>query len=128
MKLLVDTHLLLWLVGESFRLSRRMRKLLDDPANILFFSAISLWEISIKRGLNKPGFNYEVGAVRSGLLQHGWHELSLDGRQISSLSALPMIHRDPFDRVLIAQALGEGLTLLTADKTVAKYPGRILLV
>ena len=127
-ELLLDTHIAMWSVEDSPRLSKKARRLIAEPENILFFSAITIWEISIKRGLGKHNFNYDPDEVRRTLLRDGYQELQLTSLQALSLKALPMIHRDPFDRILIAQALSEGLTLLTSEKTVAKYPGRIKLV
>ena len=126
--LLLDTHLTLWFLDDSLRLPEEARALIQDSGNQVFFSAVMIWEIGIKAALGRPDFTYNASAVRRTLIAYGHRELTLTGLQAASLGALPMLHRDPFDRMLIAQALSEGLTLLTADKTVAKYPGRILLV
>jgi PIN domain nuclease of toxin-antitoxin system len=125
MKLLLDTHLLLWAAGDPGRLSRSAKKLLSDPANDLVFSAASLWEIAIKRSLGRADFRVEPRVLRRGLLDNGYLEISIAGEHALATETLPPIHKDPFDRILIAQAMAEGVTLLTVDPLVAKYPGAI---
>jgi PIN domain nuclease of toxin-antitoxin system len=125
MKLLLDTHLLLWAAGDPGRLSRSAKKLLSDPANDLVFSAASLWEIAIKRSLGRADFRVEPRVLRRGLLDNGYLEISIAGEHVLATETLPPIHKDPFDRILIAQAMAEGVTLLTVDPLVAKYPGAI---
>jgi len=125
MKLLLDTHLLLWAAGEPGRLSRSAKKLLSDPANDLIFSAASLWEIAIKRSLGRADFRVEPRVLRRGLIDNGYLEISITGEHALATETLPPIHKDPFDRILIAQAMAEGVTLLTVDPLVAKYPGAI---
>lgn len=128
MKLLLDTHLLLWAAGNSRRLSAEAHALLEDPANELFFSAASLWEISIKHGLGRPDFRVDARVLRRGLLDIGYDELAVTGGHAVSIDSLPPLHKDPFDRILVAQAMLEGITLLTSDSMVAKYPGPVRLV
>jgi PIN domain nuclease of toxin-antitoxin system len=123
--LLLDTHVLLWAAGQPDQLSRRARSLLDDPQNDLLFSAASLWEVAIKRGLGRSDFNLEARILRRGLLDNGYSELPITSAHAVSVDLLPPIHKDPFDRILLAQALAEGVTLLTADPLVAQYPGPI---
>ena len=125
MKLLLDTQLLLWAAGQPQRLSAAARTLLLDPGHELLFSAASLWEITIKSRLGRDDFVVEPRVLRRSLLDNGYVELPITGEHAVSVEALPDIHRDPFDRLLVAQALCEGVTLLTADKIVAKYPGPI---
>jgi len=125
MKLLLDTHLLLWAAGEPGRLSRSAKKLLSDPANDLIFSAASLWEIAIKRSLGRADFRVEPRVLRRGLIDNGYLEISITGEHALATETLPPLHKDPFDRILIAQAMVEGVTLLTVDPLVAKYPGAI---
>lgn len=125
MKLLLDTHLLLWAAGQPERLSKQARRLLSDPANELLFSAASLWEIAIKRNLGRADFKVEPRLLRRGLLDNGYRELAITSAHVLELDALPAHHKDPFDRILVAQALSEGITLLTVDPMVAKYPGPI---
>lgn len=121
MNLLLDTHLLLWAAGESERLSPKARALLLDPANHLVFSSASLWEISIKNGLDRADFNVDPRRLWRMLLVNGYRELPITSEHTVAVNDLPPLHKDPFDRILVAQARVEGLTLLTADKAVAKY-------
>ncbi len=121
MNLLLDTHLLLWAASEPQRLSAKARTLLLDPANQLVFSAASLWEISIKNGLDRSDFNVDPRRLWRMLLVNGYRELPITSEHTVAVNDLPPLHKDPFDRILVVQARVEGLTLLTADKMVAKY-------
>ncbi|RTZ41555.1 type II toxin-antitoxin system VapC family toxin [Candidimonas sp. SYP-B2681] len=125
MKLLLDTHVLLWAAGNPARLSKAARTLLEDPQNELLFSVASLWEITIKRSLGRSDFQVDARLLRRGLLDNGYQELAISSAHAVSIDSLPTIHKDPFDRMLIAQATTEGITLLTADDWVAQYPGPI---
>ncbi len=125
MKLLLDTHLLLWAAGEPSRLSKEARNLINDPDNELLFSAASLWEVSIKRGLGREGFNADPRLLRRGLIDNGYGELPIRSDHVVVLDGLPAIHKDPFDRILVAQAVAEGIELLTTDSQVAQYRGPI---
>jgi PIN domain nuclease of toxin-antitoxin system len=128
MKLLLDTHVLLWAAGEPKRLSRRARALLNDSDNELLFSVASLWEVAIKRGLGRSDFQVDARLLRRGLLDNGYNELPIVSEHVVATESLPAIHKDPFDRVLVAQATVEGVTLLTTDSLVAQYPGPIRTV
>ena len=125
MILLLDTHLLLWSAGMPDRLSTAARTLLEDHHNQLFFSAASLWEIAIKRGLGRADFQVDPRLLRRGLTDNGYQELAITGEHALQVDSLPPIHKDPFDRILVAQALAEGITLLTSDDIVARYPGPV---
>lgn len=125
MKFLLDTQLLLWAAGEPERLSRAARKLLNDPDSELLFSAASLWEIAIKSALGREDFKVEPRVLRRGLLDNGYVELAISSQHAVSVDALPPLHKDPFDRLLLAQAITEGITLLTGDALLAGYPGPI---
>jgi PIN domain nuclease of toxin-antitoxin system len=127
MKYLLDTHLLLWAAGNPARLPAEARALIDDADNELFFSAASLWEIAVKRGLGRDDFRVDARVLRRGLLDNGYGELPLASAHAVAIEGLPPIHRDPFDRVLVAQATVEGITLLTADTMVGQYPGPVKL-
>ena len=118
---MLDTHLLLWAASDPQRLSAKARALLLDPANHLVFSAASLWEISIKNGLERPDFNVDPRRLWRMLLANGYRELPVNTEHTVAVNELPNLHKDPFDRILIAQARVEGLILLTVDKKVAKY-------
>jgi PIN domain nuclease of toxin-antitoxin system len=128
MKLLLDTHLLLWAAGEPQRLSKQARRLIDNPENELLFSAASLWEVAIKRGLGREDFKVDARLLRRGLLDNGYSELPIISDHVVATESLPPIHKDPFDRVLVAQATIEGVTLLTIDSLVSQYPGPIRTV
>ena len=125
MNLLLDTHILLR-AARGVDLGAGLRRLLEDPANRLVFSAASIWEIAIKSGLGRPDFDVPSGVFRRSLLEAGYEELPVTGAHAAALQGLPPLHRDPFDRMLVAQALVESLTLVTADRTILTYPGPIL--
>lgn len=125
MNYLIDTHVLLWAAFQSDRLSAKAHRLIAEPRHRLLFSAASIWEVSIKRALNRPDFRVDPGALRAGLLSNGYEELTVDSRHCLALSALPMLHSDPFDRLLLAQAITEGLILMTADNAIAAYGGPV---
>lgn len=125
MKLLLDTHLLLWAAGQADRLPEAARALLCDEQNELIFSAASLWEITIKRRLGRDDFKVEPRLLRRGLLDNGYSELPITSEHAVTTDILPPIHKDPFDRILVAQALTEGITLVTTDPLVAQYPGPV---
>ncbi len=125
MKLLLDTHILLWAAGHPNRLTAETRSLLNDPQNDLLFSAASIWELVIKRGLGRTDFHVDIRMLRQGLLTSGYIELPITGSHAQSVELLPPLHKDPFDRILIAQAIAEGITLVTNDAQVAQYPGPV---
>ena len=125
MKLLLDTHLLLWAAGDPGRLSDEARALINAPDSALFFSVASLWEIAIKRGLGREDFRVEPRVLRRGLLDNGYNELAIASEHAVSIDVLPNLHKDPFDRLLVAQAMVEGVTLLTSDDKVFAYGGPI---
>lgn len=116
MKFLLDTPVLLWAAA---------RKLLTNPRNELVFSAASLWEIAIKCGPGRDGFEVDARVLRRGLLDNGYTELPVLSQDAAAIGTLPPIHEDPFDRLLVAQSMVEGITLLTADPVVAQYPAPV---
>jgi PIN domain nuclease of toxin-antitoxin system len=124
-KFLLDTHLLLWAAGAPERLSAAARVVLLENSNSLFFSVASLWEIVIKHALGRDDFRVDVRLLRRGLLDNGYTELPIHSPHIMMLSTLPPLHKDPFDRLLVAQAHAEGIILLTHDACVAQYPGPV---
>ena len=128
MKLLLDTHLLLWAAGEPRRLSKQARALIENPENELLFSAASLWEVAIKRGLGREDFTVDARLLRRGLLDNGYSELPIISDHVVATESLPLIHKDSFDRILVSQATVEGITLLTVDSLVSQYPGPIRTV
>jgi PIN domain nuclease of toxin-antitoxin system len=125
MKLLLDTHLLLWAAGTPKRLSAATRRLIESPDNALFFSVASIWEVTIKRGLARPDFQVDARLLRRGLIDNGYAELAITGEHALAVESLPPIHTDPFDRMLLAQANVEGMMLLTVDANLVLYPGPV---
>lgn len=125
MKLLLDTHLLLWAANEPNRLSKAARMLIEDSANELLFSAASIWEIIIKSSLGRDDFQVNARLLRRGLLDNGYTELPITSEHAVNTDCLPSKHKDPFDRMLVAQATVEGITLLTNDRTLLNYSGPI---
>ena len=128
MKLLLDTHLLLWAAGDPDRLSPKATSLVEDPENHLLFSSASLWEVAIKASLGRDDFDVDPRMLRRGLLDNGYAELPVSSLHAVSIDSLPDLHKDPFDRLLLAQAICEGITLLTSDARLARYPGPITKV
>lgn len=125
MKLLLDTHLLLCAAGQPDRLSPLAREFIEDRENELIFSTASLWEVVIKRGSGRDDFKVDPRLLRRGLQDNGYSELPIASEHVVAIETLPPIHKDPFDRVLVAQALFEGVTLLTTDVVVASYPAPV---
>jgi len=125
MQLLLDTHMLLWSASQPQKLSKKALSLILNADNKLFFSIASLWEIAIKCTLRKVDFNINPQHLRRGLLRNGLHELPIYSEHAVGVSALLMHHKDPFDRMLISQAVAEGMWLVTSDEYIARYPGPI---
>lgn len=125
MKYLLDTHLLLWAGGQIEQLSSSVKMLLNNPDNELFFSAASIWEVTIKQSLGREDFKVNPRIFRRALLDNGYIELPITSEHAVEMEQLQLIHKDPFDRILIAQSLVEGIILLTSDSIVAQYPGPI---
>jgi PIN domain nuclease of toxin-antitoxin system len=127
MRLLLDTHLLLWAASEPNHLPAAARAMIEEPEHQLVFSAASLWEIAIKNSLGRTDFRADPALLRRGLLDNGYTELAITGRHAVAVAGLPPLHKDPFDRMLIAQATADGLLLLTVDPAIARYQGPIQL-
>lgn len=125
MKVLLDTHVLIWAAGRPERLSDEARAVLQAPETEPFFSAASLWEIAIKNRLGRADFRVHPHPLYRGLVDNGYTELAVTGIHAAAVDLLPAIHKDPFDRILVAQARTEGITLLTVDRIVGRYPGPI---
>ena len=125
MKFLLDTHLLLWAAGQPERLSKLARELIENPDNALYFSAASIWEIAIKSSLGRDDFKVDPRMVRRGLIDNGYREISISSEHAAGVQTLPLIHKDPFDRLLISQSLSEGMPLVTMDPLLSQYPGII---
>ncbi len=125
MRLLLDTHLLLWSAFSAARLPPDAIPLLEDQENELNFSAASLWEVAIKSSLERPDFKVDARLLRRGLLDNGYREIAISSEHAVAVAALPAIHTDPFDRILVAQSLVENVTLVTSDFMVSRYAGSI---
>lgn len=128
MKLLLDTHILLWAAGHPERLTETARCLLMTSENRLFFSAANIWEVVVKLGLGRQDFKIDPYRLRKMLVIHRYIELPVTAEHALRAGTLPPLHKDPFDRILIAQALSEGMRLVTADGTVARYGEPVLAV
>ena len=126
MKLLLDTHILLWAAMDE--LPQAAAPYINCMSNELFFSPASIWEVAIKNGLGRSDFIIDPGLLYSGLSDAGYKEMHITGRHALYTSSLPPLHKDPFDRILLAQAAYEGIPLLTADKVVAGYPCPVILL
>jgi PIN domain nuclease of toxin-antitoxin system len=125
MDLLLDTHLVVWAMGSPQRLPTRLAEMLEDQRNTPVFSVASLWELVIKQALGRPDFNVQPAVLRRALLEGGWQELAIEARHALAVAQLPPLHRDPFDRLLLAQATVDGLLLVTADSQLTAYPGPV---
>lgn len=128
MTILLDTHVLLWAAGLPERLPPAARTVIEDPGTDMLYSAVSLWEIAIKSGLGRADFGVDPRVLRHRLRINGYTEVPVVGAHAVAVDLLPPIHRDPFDRLLVAQAQIEGLMLWTADAVVGRYPGPIRVI
>lgn len=128
MRLLLDTHIALWALTDDPRLTQRARELLANPGNSVFVSAVSVWEIAIKH----ERYGREIMPIsgeeaRDAFQAAGYEPLAISMGHAAAVDGLPPIHRDPFDRLLVAQALTEPLRLVTSDRTVARYSDTVIL-
>lgn len=121
MRLLVDTQYLIWLAATPERISQNLRNQLIDFNNSVHFSVISIWEVAIKNAKGNPDFDVDPVALRKNLLDNGWAELEFTGADVIIVNSLPPVHKDPFDRALVAQARQNGLELITSDETLQNY-------
>ena len=128
MNLLLDTHIVLWASSARSKLPADAVAILANVDNTLWVSAVTFWEVAIKRSLNKPDFRIDVAPLRAGLLRNGHFELPIDGTHALELARLPMYHTDPFDRLLVAQAKAEGMVLLTTDRELSVYGDNVQFV
>ena len=125
---LFDTQVLLWAIYEPGKLSARARKVLNDPNVEPFFSAISVLEVSIKTARGRLDFQVDPSDFTTQLRLAGFGELDVTSAHAVRFLTVPALHKDPFDRLLVAQAMAEELVLVTADKIIGTYPGNILKV
>ena len=121
MNFLLDTHILIWAAISPHKISSELASLLSDPNNHLYFSSASIWEISIKESLGKRDINVNSKKLHGGLIENGYKELKVSALHAMEVIKLPFIHRDPFDRVLVATAIWENMPLLTNDSTLSPY-------
>ena len=128
MKNLVDTHMLLWVVQDSPKLSKKARYMLTEPEDEYWFSAASVWEIAIKRGTRSAKLQISAEQARTAFLAAGFKELTVTSLHAATAETLPKLHKDPFDRILVAQARAEGWRLITHDATLAGYGDWVALV
>jgi PIN domain nuclease of toxin-antitoxin system len=128
MNLLLDTHLMLWVAAGSEKLSADAVSMINSDSNQLYFSAVSIWEVVIKNALQRENFYFDPHLLKRGLVDNGYQELPITSAHSLGVAHLPPIHKDPFDRMLVAQAELEGFLLLTSDAVVAQYPGPVQLV
>ena len=128
MRVLVDTHLLLWAVANSRRLPKEARNLIVDAANEVFYSAASVWEVAIESGLRRRDFRANPTVLVRALARSGFSELPVTATHAARVGSLPGIHRDPFDRLLVAQSLSEPMTLITNDAALVGYGPLVQLV
>ena len=128
MKLLLDTHILLWAAGQPEKLSESSRNHLTSSENSLFFSAASIWEVVIKMGLGREDFKVDPYRLRKMLVVHGYTELPVTAEHALKVDSLPLLHKDPFDRMLLAQARTEGMLLVTSDASISQYQESVLAV
>lgn len=126
MKILLDTHILLWWMAGDRRLPRPARFAIEDPANRVFVSIASLWETAIKFSLKRVVADPE--ALRDAAERDGFSLLAIEARHCSAVTRLPLHHSDPFDRMLVAQALVEPMRLLTHDAQLARYSDTVTVV
>lgn len=128
MNLLLDTHILLWAAYNPDRLSDKAKALISDTGNTLHFSVASLWEVAIKSSLGRADFSVDAAELRMGLVANDYNELPIESGHVLRVPTLPNIHADPFDRILVAQAMAEGFVLLTHDSKVTAYGGPVWAV
>ena len=128
MNYLLDTHLLIWAASDSDKLPRAAAEIIAEQENSLWVSVASFWEVAIKRSKLRSEFPFEVGPLRAGLFSNGYEELAIEARHVLIVQDLPRLHTDPFDRLLVAQAMSEGMVLLTADRALAEYGASIRIV
>lgn len=128
MRVLLDTHIILWAAIEPRKLSAKASRILRDANNELYFSAANLWEIAIKSGKGLANFKVDSRVLHRSLLANGYTELPITGHHALAVEHLPDHHADPFDRILLAQAMVEGIYLLTADSRIELYAGPVIKV
>lgn len=128
MNLLLDTHVALWAITDSLRLAPKARDLIANPANTVWVSVVSLWEITIKHSLGRGDMPISGAQAKHWFEQSGYQLLNIEAPHVLGVAELPPLHNDPFDRLLVAQALAEPLRLITHDAQVARYSDTIIAI
>ena len=126
MKLLLDTHMLLWAAAGT--LPKDAENMLINGDNTLYFSPVSIWEIGVKKNLGRSDFKVDAEILRRGLLDNQYQELPITSLHALAANELPRLHKDPFDRMLLAQAKVEGILLLTSDSALSEYSGPVMFI
>lgn len=128
MRLLLDTHVLLWALSGSRRLSGEVRDLIESPDNEVLFSAASIWEIAIKAQVLRTEFGVDAGTIIVAARETDFDELAISAEHAAGVAALPLHHKDPFDRLLVSQAIAEPARLVTADRALAAYSSDLVML
>jgi len=125
-KLLLDTNILLWAAADT--LPKAASEFILNEENELYYSSASIWEVVIKHGLKRPDFKADPHLLHTALQENGYIQIPISSEHSLITGTLPMIHKDPFDRILIAQSIVEGISLLTSDEIIAQYPAPVIMV
>ena len=128
MRLLLDTHVLLWALADSKRLPAETRDLIESTDNDVFFSAASIWEIAIKAQLLRAKFGVDAKTIIAAARDTDFAELAISSRHAAGVAELPLHHKDPFDRLLMSQAIAEPARLVTADRALAPYSSDLVML
>jgi PIN domain nuclease of toxin-antitoxin system len=128
MRILLDTHLLYWALFQPRNIARPVQEELEDAVNVVLFSAVNVWEIAIKTAIGRAGFDVDVGEIASVAVESGFRELPVFSSAAARVATLPMHHSDPFDRLLVAQAMAEEALLYTRDARLEQYSDLVRLV
>lgn len=128
MRLLLDTQMLIWATYWPERLPPQAKQYIENIDNAIYFSPLSIWEVAIKGAKNRPDFQLNAKFLRNKLFENNFSEIAINGFHAAAVSDLPMLHKDPFDRLLLAQAIVENLILLTSDTIIARYPAPVIFL
>lgn len=128
MRILLDTHIILWAVTDSPKLPAAAREMIQDGHNQIYFSAASIWEVAIKHALAPEQLPVSSADLLKYVEQSGYAELPISAEHATAVERLPPVHKDPFDRILVAQACAEPMRLITQDRTLEKYGSSVFPV
>ena len=121
MRCLLDTHAIIWLAENSYKLPLKIKEIIRQSENEIYISSVSLWEIAIKMNLDKLDLDFTLGELLIAVKENDFCVLQIEDDYLKNLSELPFLHKDPFDRLLISTALAEDLTIITIDENIQKY-------